>query len=51
VQEMKVWPFGVALRGVMPNRLKLRWLKTVVVSVGEKAQKKKCVRWGPGRRA
>jgi hypothetical protein len=35
---MKVWPFGVALRGVMSNRLKLRWLKTVVVSVGEKAQ-------------
>ena len=35
---MKVWPFGVALRGVMPNRLKLRWLKTVVVSIGEKAQ-------------
>src|SRR4051794_18456450 len=34
---MKVWPFGVALRGVMSNRLKLRWLKTVVVSVGEKA--------------
>jgi hypothetical protein len=29
---MKVWPFGVALRGVMSNRLKLRWLKTVVVS-------------------
>jgi len=38
VQEMKVWPFGVALRGEMSNRLKLRWLKTVVVSVGEKAQ-------------
>jgi hypothetical protein len=38
VQEMKVWPFGVALRGVMPNRPELRWLKTVVVSVGEKAQ-------------
>ena len=38
MQEMKVWPFGVALRGVMSNRLKLRWLKTVVVSVGEKAQ-------------
>ena len=35
---MKVWPFGVALRGEMSNRLKLRWLKTVVVSVGEKAQ-------------
>jgi hypothetical protein len=34
---MKVWPFGVALRGEMSNRLKLRWLKTVVVSVGEKA--------------
>ena len=35
---MKVlWPFGVALRGVMSNRLKLRWLKTVVVSVEEKA--------------
>jgi len=32
VQEMKVWPFGVALRGVAPNRLVLRWLKTVVVS-------------------
>ena len=38
MQEMKVWPFGVALRGEMSNRLKLRWLKTVVVSVGEKAQ-------------
>ena len=37
MQEMKVWPFGVALRGVMSNRLKLRWLKTVVVSVEEKA--------------
>jgi hypothetical protein len=35
---MKVlWPFGVALRGEMSNRLKLRWLKTVVVSVEEKA--------------
>jgi hypothetical protein len=34
---MKVWPFGVALRGETSNRLKLRWLKTVVVSVGEKA--------------
>jgi hypothetical protein len=36
VQEMKVWPFGVALRGETSNRLKLRWLKTVVVSVGGK---------------
>jgi len=33
---MKVlWPFGVALRGEASNHLKLRWLKTVVVSVGE----------------
>jgi hypothetical protein len=40
VQEMKVlWPFGAALRGEVPNHLKLRWLKTVVVSVEEK------VRW------
>ena len=29
---MKVWPFGVALRGEASNRLVLRWLKTVVVS-------------------
>jgi hypothetical protein len=36
VQEMKVWPFGVALRGETSNRLKLRWLTTVVVSVGGK---------------
>jgi hypothetical protein len=32
------WPFGVALRGVVSNRLMLRWLKTVVVSDEEKAQ-------------
>jgi hypothetical protein len=32
------WPFGVALRGEASNHLKLRWLKTVVVSVEEKAQ-------------
>jgi hypothetical protein len=39
VQEMKVlWPFGVALRGEASNHLKLRWLKTVVVSVEEKAR-------------
>jgi hypothetical protein len=30
---MKVlWPFGVALWGVMSSRLMLHWLKTVVVS-------------------
>jgi len=34
---MKEWPFGVALRGVASNRLELRWLRTVVVSVEEKA--------------
>ena len=37
MREMKVWPFGVALRGEAPNRLMLRWLKTVVVSDEEKA--------------
>ena len=36
VQEMKVWPFGAALRGEVSNRLMLRWLKTVVVSDEEK---------------
>jgi hypothetical protein len=34
---MKVWPFGVALRREASNRLMLRWLKTVVLSDGEKA--------------
>jgi len=34
---MKVWPFGAALRGVVSNRLMLRWLVTVVVSDEEKA--------------
>ena len=38
MQEMTVWPFGVALRGEASNHLKLRWPMTVVVSVGEKAQ-------------
>ena len=33
-----LWPFGVALRGVMSNRLMLRWLMTVVVSDEEKAR-------------
>jgi hypothetical protein len=37
---MKVWPFGVALRREAPNRLMLRWLKTVVVSDEEKAPKR-----------
>src|SRR5690348_1953769 len=34
---MKVWPFGVALRREASNHLELRWLKSVVVSVEEKA--------------
>ncbi len=35
---MKVsWPFGVARRREAPNRLTLRWLKTVVVSGEKKA--------------
>ena len=33
-----LWPFGIALRGEIPNRPELRWLKTVVVSVREKAR-------------
>jgi hypothetical protein len=36
-RKMKVWPFGVARRREIPNRLMLRWLKTVVVSEEEKA--------------
>src|SRR6478735_5707398 len=31
------WPFGAVLRRKASNRLMLRWLKTVVVSDGEKA--------------
>jgi hypothetical protein len=27
-----LWPLGVALRGEVPNRPLLRWLKSVVVS-------------------
>ena len=30
---MRVWPLGVVVRTVTSNRLVLRWLKTVVVSV------------------
>ena len=32
-----MWPFDVALRGEASNHPRLRWLKTVVVSVGGKA--------------
>jgi len=31
-----LWPFGIALRGEMPNHLMPHWLKTVVVSNEEK---------------
>jgi hypothetical protein len=41
-----LWPFGVALRGEASNHLKLRWLKTVVVSVEEKASKRRQVGTG-----
>src|SRR5512133_3009132 len=34
--EMKVWPFGAALRGGASNHHMPRWLQTVVVSDGEK---------------
>jgi len=37
VEDEGLWPFGIALRGVVSNRLMLRWLKTVVVSDEEKA--------------
>jgi len=43
---MKVWPFGVALRGEASNRLMLRWLKTVVVSDEEKAHEMRQVGTG-----
>lgn len=35
--EDEGWPFGAALRRVVPNHLMLRWLTTVVVSDEEKA--------------
>jgi hypothetical protein len=39
VLEMEAcWPSGVVLRGEAPNHPVLRWLKTVVVSDGEKAR-------------
>jgi hypothetical protein len=44
------WPSSVGLRGQALNHPVLRWLKTVVMSVREKARHD-LVRWGPGRRA
>jgi len=40
------WPFGAALRGEASNRLELRWLKTVVVNVEEKAHQMRQVGTG-----
>ncbi len=45
-----VWPSSAGLRGQALNHPELRWLKTVVVSVREKARLDR-VRWGPGRRS
>ena len=51
MREMEdCWPSGVGLRGQASNHPVLRWLKTVVVSVREKARRDR-VRWGSGRRA
>jgi hypothetical protein len=36
---MEVWPSDVGLRGQASNRPEVRWLKTVVLSVREKARK------------
>ena len=45
MREMEAcWPSGVVLRGRASNYRMLRWLKTVVVSVGEGALDR--VRWG-----
>lgn len=46
---VKVWPFGIALRGEVSNRPRLHWLKTVVVSVVGKGAVRG-VGWGLGRR-
>ncbi len=47
---MEDWPSDAGLRGQASNRPELRWLKTVVVSVREKAGLEP-VRWGPRRRS
>jgi hypothetical protein len=49
-RDRGVWPPSVGPRGQALNHPELRWLKTVVVSVREKAWHD-CVRWGSGRRA
>jgi putative transposase len=42
VQEMEVWPSGVAVQGEAPNYRKLRRLRAGVVSVAEKARGRAC---------
>ena len=39
MREMEEWPSSAGLRGQALNHPELRWLKTVVVSVREKAHK------------
>ena len=48
VEEMEVaWPSGIALRGEVPNRPHLHWLKTVVENVvGKGAARSRQVRVG-----
>jgi hypothetical protein len=49
VWEMEVgWPSGAVLRKKASNHHEGRWLKTVVLSVVEKARRDR-VRYGPGR--
>ena len=51
MREMEAcWPSSVGPRGRALNHPELRWLKTVVASVREKAGRDP-VRWGPGRRS
>jgi hypothetical protein len=51
MREMEdCWPSSVGPRGRALNHPELHWLKTVVVSVREKAWHDH-VRWGSGRRA
>jgi len=47
VREMTVWPLEAYLQEQASNRLKLLWLKAMVVSVKEKAPQDgiKCGSW------
>jgi hypothetical protein len=39
IEDEGLWPFGIALRGEVPNHRLLRWLKTVVVSESGKGSR------------